>query len=278
MSETSRSGFTTRPLDTRKLPARPPEGRGTGYGEGAEEELVRKPVVLSLADGSVRLMAHYVWQSAITLAEEMTFGRVDVKGKVVVELGAGAGLPGIVASRVGAKSVVISDYPEDCIVENMEKNLRSNQLESDVPAVIKGFAWGTPIDALVGAIPVCSNQSQGFDVVLMADTLWVESQHHNLLRSLQDMCVQSNNKDFRVISTYMNHDTNSTVANAFFALATESFPFRIELSRVIAWKKNEFGEDEYESDSSDPDKYGPVYMKILAPTSEMWVSDAKPSS
>jgi len=44
----------------------------------------------------------FVWPSAILLAEFLSYHRTYFRGKRVVELGAGVGLAGIVAAKIGA--------------------------------------------------------------------------------------------------------------------------------------------------------------------------------
>jgi nicotinamide N-methyltransferase len=47
----------------------------------------------------------------------------------VLELGAGAGLPSIVCALNGATQVVVTDYPDAELVENLEYNItHCNQL------------------------------------------------------------------------------------------------------------------------------------------------------
>lgn len=50
-----------------------------------------------------------LWPSAIALASEMEARATELRGKTVLELGAGTGLPGLVASHAGAH-VVQTDY------------------------------------------------------------------------------------------------------------------------------------------------------------------------
>lgn len=49
-----------------------------------------------------------------------------VRGKSILELGAGAGLPGIVAALDGAQRVVITDYPDQSLVDNITWNVDCN--------------------------------------------------------------------------------------------------------------------------------------------------------
>lgn len=46
-----------------------------------------------------------------------------VRGRDILELGAGAGLPSIAAAIWGAKNVVVTDYPDEDLVENMMINV-----------------------------------------------------------------------------------------------------------------------------------------------------------
>lgn len=49
-----------------------------------------------------------VWNAAIVLADKIAANEIDVRGRKVVELGAGLALPGIVAARKGADKVPCS--------------------------------------------------------------------------------------------------------------------------------------------------------------------------
>ncbi len=46
-----------------------------------------------------------------------------VQGRNILELGAGAGLPSIAAAIWGAKQVLVTDYPDEDLVENMKMNI-----------------------------------------------------------------------------------------------------------------------------------------------------------
>jgi predicted nicotinamide N-methyase len=49
-----------------------------------------------------------------------------VRHQRVCELGAGAGLPSIVATLAGAKKVVVTDYPDEGLIENLRWNAECN--------------------------------------------------------------------------------------------------------------------------------------------------------
>lgn len=70
-------------------------------------------------------------------------GRFPVTGESVLELGAGAGLPGILAALEGAELVVLSDYPSPVILANLRRNVNENipkNMQSKVK--VEGHVWG----------------------------------------------------------------------------------------------------------------------------------------
>lgn len=83
----------------------------------------------------------YLWPAAKYLGEYLFENWSSEKRKVIVELGSGAGLSGIVASRLGGSttSVFLTDYDPGCI-DILEENIVINSCESNT----KVFAveWG----------------------------------------------------------------------------------------------------------------------------------------
>ena len=52
--------------------------------------------------------ACYVWNAGLLLADRIACGEIDVRGKRLLELGAGSALPSIVAARCGAEEVGVN--------------------------------------------------------------------------------------------------------------------------------------------------------------------------
>ncbi|GAA5980090.1 hypothetical protein JCM10908_001531 [Rhodotorula pacifica] len=146
------------------------------------------------------LWGHVLYPAAIALARFLELhaerllhgaegeGKGKGKGKAVLELGAGGGLPGLVAALEGAGDVVISDFPDPALVNNIAKNIDLNvtSLESaDVAtAVAKGFTWGTPPDTLLEALSgtdAAGEEERKFDLILLSDLVFNHSQHLALL-------------------------------------------------------------------------------------------------
>lgn len=61
----------------------------------------------------------------------------------MLELGAGAGLPSLVAAILGAQKVVVTDYPDGDLISNIEHNIASCALLPDPTSIIS---------ALVGSV------------------------------------------------------------------------------------------------------------------------------
>jgi len=91
----------------------------------------------------VQLFAHFVWNAALFTADCIIRGKFTVKGESVLELGAGVGLPGILATLQGAEMVALSDYPSTKLIANLQRNVDTNipyHLRNRV--VVEGHIWG----------------------------------------------------------------------------------------------------------------------------------------
>ncbi|KAI5303714.1 hypothetical protein KEM56_007259 [Ascosphaera pollenicola] len=172
-------------------------------------------------DGDVeanrKLFAHYLWGGALVIAdeierryrvkngadsvEESALGNVreeelwDVEGKNVLELGAGAALPSLIALRSGARSVTITDHPSaKGIYGPIQQSLAASvpaSLHQNVS--INPYTWGVfPDTAGTGAKKDGSHKEIEFAAagkslyarIIVADCLWMPEQHDNLAKSI----------------------------------------------------------------------------------------------
>ena len=159
-----------------------------------------KPLEFSLAqvsdEADRKLFSHYLWNSSLLLAElieSSTLGlnpaeRHDfsVSALSTIELGAGTALPSVMGGLLGAKRVVVTDYPSPPVIvtlrENVNSLIKSENSPSERFAVeevkVGGHCWGEFDNELAKGF---KNQ---FDRVYAADCLWMPWQHDNLRRSV----------------------------------------------------------------------------------------------
>ncbi|CAN8097895.1 unnamed protein product [Discula destructiva] len=200
--------------------------------------------------------AHYLWNGARVISDYFQVNPDVVRGKTVLELGAGAGLPSIVAAVQGAKKVVMTDYPDVDIVEVMWKNINGCELlpaagqgQRDSAAagddesgggeagrrrqdalVAQGYIWGRSAAPLLAELPA---GYAGFDVLVLADLLFRHSEHGHLLDTIRDTLAKGPESKALVFFTsyrpWLRHKDL-----AFFDLARErGFVVEQILERVM---------------------------------------------
>jgi len=106
-----------------------------------------------------------LWPSAIALAHDLAARATMLRGRRVLELGAGTGLPGIVAATFGAH-VAQTDYNEQAL-ELCRLNGAANGCSAIEYRVADWAAW---------------SDTTSYDLVLGADVLYAERQHPHLRR------------------------------------------------------------------------------------------------
>lgn len=186
--------------------------------------------------------AHHLWNGSRVISEWFEERPHEVSRRTVLELGAGAGLPSIVAAALGARRVVMTDYPDPDIVETMERNVRENEglgsagesqegAEKAVDGstswrdalVARGFVWGADPRPLLAELPDGAGDGKDekrFDVLILADLLFRHSEHGHLLDTIRDTLRRSRDSKALVFFTsyrpWLQHKDL-----AFFDLARE---------------------------------------------------------
>ncbi|KAL8852175.1 MAG: hypothetical protein Q9221_002885 [Calogaya cf. arnoldii] len=139
--------------------------------------------------GHSPLWGHHLWNGAQVVTDYLyDHARELVQGRTILELGAGAGLPSIAAAIWGAKQVVVTDYPDEDLVENMQMNIDAAKdvLPRSANIVAKGHVWGASTEPLLSCLRPgwC-----GFDTLILADLLFNHSQHAALVSTIQSTLV-----------------------------------------------------------------------------------------
>lgn len=169
-----------------------------------------QPVELALADVEAAtdrsLFSHFVWNASLQLAELIEAGTLglaepdagataaiapptsdfNVAGLSVIELGAGTAMPSIMSGLLGARRVVVTDYPTPPVLKALRQNVtRAIQPESAPPGryaveevLVEGHEWGQL------ETPLAQDYKHAFDRVYSSDCLWMPGQHENLRRSV----------------------------------------------------------------------------------------------
>lgn len=127
------------------------------------------------------LWAHYLWNGGRHIANMIAAGELDVKGKRVLEFGAGAAVPSVVAALCGAKHVVATDFPEEPLLDVIRRNVAENIEDAAVRSrvAVHGFLWGADPTPLLRsgldedtATQQEEEEERGkFDVLLMGDLM-----------------------------------------------------------------------------------------------------------
>ncbi|NXJ59732.1 MT21A methyltransferase, partial [Rostratula benghalensis] len=139
-------------------------------------------------------VAAVVWDAAVVLCAYLELGGIDLMDRSVIELGAGTGLLGIVATLLGkgffvclfkaiylcSARVTITDRA--AALEFLESNVQANLPSELRPrAVVKELTWGKDL----------GNFSPGaFDFILGADIVYLEETFADLLQTLEHLCSE----------------------------------------------------------------------------------------
>ncbi|KAK4158370.1 protein N-methyltransferase [Chaetomidium leptoderma] len=172
--------------------------------------------------GHSPLEAHHLWNGSRVVASHFEAHPALVHNRTVLELGAGAGLPSIVAATLGARRVVVTDYPDPDLVETMWRNVRGCELisEREKVIVVDGLVWGADPAGVLGHLTGGAGDEGGFDVLVLADLLFRHTEHGSMLRTIRQTLKKSReSKAFVVFTSYRPWLQHKDLA--FFDLARE---------------------------------------------------------
>ncbi|KAF7309870.1 hypothetical protein MIND_00359100 [Mycena indigotica] len=195
------------------------------------------------------LHASSVWVASHFLAENIS--RLDIPAHVtrcpagkrvkLLELGASAGLPSIAIAKIHKElSVVVSDYPDDLLIQTLADNVASNGVASNCRAL--PYGWGTDPSHLF------SPDGDKFDLVVAADTLWNPEFHGIFIESLKSTLKRSTESRVHI---FAGLHTGRYTIQAFLNLAVASgfdvqnlVELEINGNQSRVWSVEREGDDE----------------------------------
>ena len=133
--------------------------------------------------------AFTVWDGGLLLADYLQACPTVVRGKNVLELGAGVGLVGLTAAALGAEQVTLTDLAEavPMLLENVTINRSLWESAGCMRVLCSPLNWFHP-DPLPSPAAVVN---RGWEVILLADCVWILDLVMPLLQTLRELVGQA---------------------------------------------------------------------------------------
>ncbi|KAF5555394.1 FAM86A [Fusarium mexicanum] len=171
------------------------------------------------------------WEAALHLGSYLCQNRHIVKGKRVLELGAGTGYLSILcANFLDSQHVIASDGSDD-VINNLPDNLFLNDLQDSTQVTPMDVKWG---HALMGTEEEKWNGGRPIDVVLGADITYDKSVIRALIGTLREVFDLHPHVEVFISATQRNEKTFQTFLDQCQAngLAVEVIQFPIPKREV----------------------------------------------
>lgn len=143
--------------------------------EGERDVSQLPPITVHYRNKRHSLWGHKLWNAAKYLVKRMDRGDIDVRGKTVLELGAGLGLPSLCAHQNHAKVVVVTDYPDEDLLGVIRMNVdqcrsQSSQANCNNEILeVEPLLWGK--EEHIKQVMTYTN-GMGYDILILSDILF----------------------------------------------------------------------------------------------------------
>lgn len=196
-----------------------PEPEPTFIDFHRNSKYVRKgePATINLRlVGKSPLWGHLLWNAGKLTTDYIDENRDRyITGKTVLELGAAAALPSLVAALSAAK-VVITDYPDPELIENIQYNVNNGGLSPENIRNVKvmGYIWGNDVsDILAPLNDYTSNGSTTTQTSLSSNNTVNSISHLNNNNNQNNTNGRLNGHSNDINNNHNNNNTHHTNSN-----------------------------------------------------------------
>lgn len=182
--------------------------------------------------GSSPLYGHILTHACLYLAKYLETNAAEIiKGKTVLEVGAGGGLPSILSAHLGADYVICTDYPDPELITNIERNIVENGVTDNSKAI--GFIWGKETKEIVESLKgnTKSNRTT-FDIIILSDVIFNHKEHLQLLKTCKELVTPGTGK---VLVTFTPHRPKLFDDDMKFFETCKEFGFTPEFVEMEHW-------------------------------------------
>lgn len=173
-------------------------------------QINNESLFVNTPDNSTIGTGQTIWDGSIVLAKYLEHHAAkSIANKHILEIGAGAGLVGLAAGKLGAKSVLMTDLKYT--MDNLKLNIIKNNLTSTVTAVELDWTSGILLDN-------CSF----FDTIVAADVVWLDELIEPLIAMLENICKLGKKGSISIIFAYQSRSRYTDMI-LFTALKNHQF-------------------------------------------------------
>ncbi|KAL7414506.1 hypothetical protein BDY24DRAFT_385444 [Mrakia frigida] len=169
------------------------------------------------------LMADQFFTSGLALAEMVELGKIPVSGASILELGAASALPSFVSTTISPppRSVLITDYPDETILPTLQKNVERNSHLAGKGCRIGWlpYEWGKEVEGLKSTL---DDPEDKFDLIFLADLLWLTNSLPELLQTLFDT-LSKTNPDAMIYFAAGSYTSPSSISHFFASAVSAGF-------------------------------------------------------